>query len=307
MGDRPGVSERPPVQGAADRAPRRRRAFRPAGKVALDNRVRRLRRLRGLTQEDLAARLGVSRQTVNAIENGRHDPGLALAFDIARVFGAGVEAVFRPSRRGVETRPWGDGMLTVPNRLDAGPVVLRRHRAADLPPFRRFVTDPNSTRFMAFTADQKTPEGAVAMMDAVIGSYETDTPVFSLTIADPETDAYLGAAGGAEAGDGVAEVFVTLIPEARGRGAATAAMRAIADFMIGTCGLRTLNADVIAENQRAIALFERLGYRRAGPVERAAEEGELGHLATAGVRYVLTDRAWRAARRSAARTEGQGA
>lgn len=48
------------------------------------------------SQAELAGRLGVSRQTVNAIEAGRADPGLALAFRIARLFGRSVEGVFEP-------------------------------------------------------------------------------------------------------------------------------------------------------------------------------------------------------------------
>ena len=48
------------------------------------------------SQAELAARLGVSRQTVNAIETGRAEPGLGLAFRIARLFGRSVEGVFEP-------------------------------------------------------------------------------------------------------------------------------------------------------------------------------------------------------------------
>jgi putative transcriptional regulator len=61
----------------------------------MDNEVRRLREERGLTQGDLAARLSVSRQTVNAIETGRYLPSLPLAFAIGRFFGRPVEEVFR--------------------------------------------------------------------------------------------------------------------------------------------------------------------------------------------------------------------
>lgn len=58
------------------------------------NRLRELRAERGWSQQDLAARLKVSRQTVNAIENGRYDPSLPLAFDIAAVFEAPIETLF---------------------------------------------------------------------------------------------------------------------------------------------------------------------------------------------------------------------
>ncbi|MEQ8290726.1 MAG: helix-turn-helix transcriptional regulator [Roseovarius sp.] len=60
------------------------------------NRIHELRRQRGWSQADLASQLGVSRQTVNALERGRYDPSLPLAFTIARLFGATIEEVFEP-------------------------------------------------------------------------------------------------------------------------------------------------------------------------------------------------------------------
>ena len=58
------------------------------------NRLRDLRAQRGWTQADLAERLRVSRQTVNAIEVGKYDPSLPLAFKIAKVFGKRIEQIF---------------------------------------------------------------------------------------------------------------------------------------------------------------------------------------------------------------------
>ena len=58
------------------------------------NRLRVLRAERGWSQQDLAAALDVSRQSVNAIETGKYDPSLPLAFRIARVFGEPIEAIF---------------------------------------------------------------------------------------------------------------------------------------------------------------------------------------------------------------------
>ncbi len=60
------------------------------------NRLRELRAARRWSQADLADRLGVSRQTVNALENGRYDPSLPLAFKIAEVFGEPIESLFLP-------------------------------------------------------------------------------------------------------------------------------------------------------------------------------------------------------------------
>jgi putative transcriptional regulator len=60
----------------------------------MKNRLKVLRAERDLSQAELAQRLAVSRQTVNAIETGRYDPSLPLAFKIARLFGARIEDVF---------------------------------------------------------------------------------------------------------------------------------------------------------------------------------------------------------------------
>ena len=59
------------------------------------NRLRELRATRNWSQADLADRLGVSRQTVNAIETERYDPSLPLAFKLAAVFGCPIEELFQ--------------------------------------------------------------------------------------------------------------------------------------------------------------------------------------------------------------------
>ncbi len=66
----------------------------------MENRLRILRAERNWSQQDLAERLEVSRQSINAIETGKYDPSLPLAFRIAELFGAPIEDIFvSPSRR----------------------------------------------------------------------------------------------------------------------------------------------------------------------------------------------------------------
>ncbi|MBV7556043.1 helix-turn-helix transcriptional regulator [Pseudomonas sp. PDM28] len=60
----------------------------------MKNRLKELRAERKWSQVDLAALLNVSRQTINAIENGRYDPSLPLAFQIARAFALPIEQIF---------------------------------------------------------------------------------------------------------------------------------------------------------------------------------------------------------------------
>jgi putative transcriptional regulator len=62
----------------------------------VNNRLRELRERQGWSQGELALRLEVSRQTVNALETGKYDPSLPLAFRIARLFDSRIEDVFLP-------------------------------------------------------------------------------------------------------------------------------------------------------------------------------------------------------------------
>ncbi|RDS79399.1 transcriptional regulator [Dyella monticola] len=68
----------------------------------MNNQVRELRGERGWSQAELAQKLDVSRQTVNAIETGKYDPSLPLAFKIARLFGRSIEMIFTDAPRVVE-------------------------------------------------------------------------------------------------------------------------------------------------------------------------------------------------------------
>ena len=60
----------------------------------MNNRLRVLRAERGWSQSELASHLDVSRQAVNAIETGKYDPSLPLAFKVARLFGQSIEDIF---------------------------------------------------------------------------------------------------------------------------------------------------------------------------------------------------------------------
>lgn len=63
----------------------------------MENRIRERRKELGLSQEELAKKCGVSRQTVNAIENNKYDPTLVLAFNLARELQVTVDTLFVPT------------------------------------------------------------------------------------------------------------------------------------------------------------------------------------------------------------------
>lgn len=60
----------------------------------MENRLEEIRKQRGITQEELAAALEVSRQTIGSLENGRYNPSIILAFKIARFFAMRIEEIF---------------------------------------------------------------------------------------------------------------------------------------------------------------------------------------------------------------------
>lgn len=62
----------------------------------MKNRLKVLRAERDWTQADLAGRVGVSRQTINAVEKEKYDPSLSLAFGLASLFGSTIEEIFYP-------------------------------------------------------------------------------------------------------------------------------------------------------------------------------------------------------------------
>ena len=64
----------------------------------MDNNVRVLRVMKNITQEELAYALEVSRQTIIAIENGKYDPSLRLAFKISNFFGKNIEEIFKEKK-----------------------------------------------------------------------------------------------------------------------------------------------------------------------------------------------------------------
>lgn len=70
----------------------------------MENRLKELRATKGWSQAALADQVGTSRQTINALENGRYDPSLPLAFRLAAVLDSAIEDLFQPSAEDLGTK-----------------------------------------------------------------------------------------------------------------------------------------------------------------------------------------------------------
>lgn len=184
--------------------------------------------------------------------------------------------------------------LGCPEPTREADILLRPHKREDVDGFARFLTDPTATRYMAFTDDQKSYDGARAMLDFVISGYGTDNEVLSLTIADSSDDTYLGSVGAAPTEDaGTVEIYFTVMPEQQGRGLATRAAAVLIDHLVAQPEVSSIRADVVKENPSSVRVLEKLGFRLAGEVDRAAQGGELGHATMSGLRYTLDAQQWR--------------
>lgn len=121
--------------------------------------------------------------------------------------------------------------MLVPHSLDTPRLLLRRHRPDDLGPFTRFMTDPRATRFLGFSEEQKTPQGARELLQRVLRSYQGSAPILALAVEDRHSGEYLGSCGLAplRLGEG-AEVFYNVMPAHQGQGLATEVTRALVDY-----------------------------------------------------------------------------
>ncbi|REJ93037.1 MAG: N-acetyltransferase [Planctomycetota bacterium] len=176
--------------------------------------------------------------------------------------------------------------MNVPHHILTPRLRLRRHTPADLDSFVEFLADDDSTRYMPFTAEQKTRAGAEQMLAWVIASYESQDPICSLTIADRETDEYLGSCGLSPDPDGV-ELYYTLLTRHRGRGLATEAAAALLQHLWTETDAHRAVAHVVVDNEPSIRVARRLGFVDAGPIERTAATGDIEHLTLRGRRMIL--------------------
>ncbi len=149
-------------------------------------------------------------------------------------------------------------------RMIGKTVVLREYRREDLPAIRSWINDGETTRYLggSFRRPQ-TWEQTEIMLDRRL---EGDMGGEGFVIADRESLAYLGQCDLMMI-DNVArkaEIAVVLMPEARGRGAAFEGLSLLLAYAFDTLNLNRLWLRCAAENERALALYERLGFRREG-------------------------------------------
>ncbi|MBX3275652.1 MAG: GNAT family N-acetyltransferase [Sandaracinaceae bacterium] len=140
-------------------------------------------------------------------------------------------------------------------------LILRRHEPRDRGAFVALVTDPRFYAHLTVPERQRTPEGAAEVFDLVAGSYETEEPVWGLTVADRATDAFVGTVALHPVPFGEAlELFYAVVPERQGEGLAVEAVRALLHALPD----RDLVARTPPDNEASARVARAAGMQDAG-------------------------------------------
>jgi len=154
--------------------------------------------------------------------------------------------------------------LRLIHRLDTPRTVVRPFEEADKGPFVEFMTNPEATRYLMFTDEQKTADGARGLLQFVIDSYATDHPIHSYSIALHD-GTWIGSCGVSQVSDGgVWECYYSLLPVYWGHGYATEATGALLKYCFGHSTITEVRAYMSPDNVRSPAVAARLGMADLG-------------------------------------------
>lgn len=155
--------------------------------------------------------------------------------------------------------------MKIPNPIQTDRLCIRPFIEPDRAPFLEFMVDPLATRYLVFSPDQKTPEGAAALLDAIIASYGTTDPILSLSIIEGVEKVWLGSCGASPLpGEGVYECYYSLHPRYWHHGYATEAMRGLLKYLFSQADVYMVRAYMDPDNHASQKVAERLGMKPLG-------------------------------------------
>jgi RimJ/RimL family protein N-acetyltransferase len=171
-------------------------------------------------------------------------------------------------------------MVPIPDAIETERLVIRPFEPKDRDAYVAFMTDPEATRYLLFTDEQRTEAVALDLLDAVLASYATDEPIFAYTIARKDDDAFVGSCGMSDLGEaGRLECYYSLLPDQWGRGFATEATEGLLAYAFAQPEVEEVWAFMSPENPRAAGVAERAGMAREGVREHPV-------FGNAGLAYV---------------------
>ena len=154
---------------------------------------------------------------------------------------------------------------------------IRRFQRDDAEDFVSFMTDPESTRFLTFGEEQKSPEGAKELLEVTIESYDSEAPLMAFAVEHQESRQFVGFCGLTPREDGAVEIMYAVMPNERGKGYATEIAATLAHYAVNQLGYRRVIAPVSPEHKASKAVAVKAGFRDHG-IGRNSGSSESVHL-----------------------------
>jgi RimJ/RimL family protein N-acetyltransferase len=148
--------------------------------------------------------------------------------------------------------------------LETERLVIRPFNKTDEEGFILFMTNPSITNNLAFDDSLKSKEGALAILNQTIESYNTEHPLLAFAIADKITGSFMGACGITFLKQDVAEVFYAFFPDCWGKGFATEVLSKLIDYLAQIHTVKEIHAFITPQNVASIKVVEKFGFLSRG-------------------------------------------
>jgi ribosomal-protein-alanine N-acetyltransferase len=147
-------------------------------------------------------------------------------------------------------------------------LLVRQFNKTDKESFIQFMTDPSITGNLAFDDTSKSREGALALLNHTINSYNTDHPLLAFAITDKVNGSLIGACGVNFLEQDKAEVFYAFFPRFWGKGFATEVLSGLKEYLVQIPAVKEIHAFIKPQNRASIKVAEKCGFIDRGLVTR---------------------------------------
>ncbi|EKV00427.1 acetyltransferase, ribosomal protein N-acetylase [Leptolyngbya sp. PCC 7375] len=152
--------------------------------------------------------------------------------------------------------------------INTARLKIREFIFADADAFISFMTDPESTKFLTFTNEQTTREGAKSLIEFTIDSYGSEQPMLAFAVEEKDSKRFVGFCGLNPHDDETVEVMYAVMPEARGRGYGAEIAIAISHHALNDLGYHRVVAPIAPENKYSQVVATKAGFKDCGIVKQ---------------------------------------
>ena len=153
--------------------------------------------------------------------------------------------------------------------INTARLTIREFIFADADAFISFMTDPESTKFLTFTDEQTTREGAQRLIEFTIASYGSEQPMLAFAVEEKDSKRFVGFCGLNPHDDEAVEVMYAVMPEARGQGYGVEIAIAISHYALNVLGYHRVVAPIEPENKYSQIIVTKAGFKDCGIVRQA--------------------------------------